>query len=344
MPRIVTRIVTRTASLAAITALSALLTIGLAQPKAFAGATFINNGGAGESGGTVTVTASGGTSTTTISTTSTSSTTGSTTSTQSQNGWSAPTGCSSASAYSGSLAGASAYLGSTIAGNPNAQGTLIEATCAQESELSQYGTPLDTTCIGLGNLIGECMGFFWYQTSTSTQTTTTQVIKTIQINQIVGSASSQMSPSPPTIGTAPTPQGIVNLATWLWVVAQPPISTTSSAQGVSVTAVATPTSITWNMGDGNQITCPYPGWTYNPNLSWSMQQQTANEDGQACFYTYTSPGNYSITATVNWSVTYTVSGAPTPCGQSMCTLPAIAVSSSKPLNVYQIESIVTQGG
>lgn len=69
----------------------------------------------------------------------------------------------------------------------------------------------------------------------------------------------------PAIAANPVGDQLVNLATWLWLSSGwGPVSATASVPGVSVTAVATPRSVVWSMGDGHTVTCTGAGTPFHP--------------------------------------------------------------------------------
>jgi hypothetical protein len=140
----------------------------------------------------------------------------------------------------------------------------------------------------------------------------------------------------------PSGVSVVNLPTWLWIDAEAWHSQTVSATAgtVSVTAVATPRSVSWSMGDGTVVTCKGPGIAYDTTKS-SQAQVTDCEHT----YTTTSAGQpttdgkdngnaFTVTATVAWSVAWTVTGA---LGGG--ELPDLDTSTSSTLRVEQVESI-----
>ena len=135
---------------------------------------------------------------------------------------------------------------------------------------------------------------------------------------------------------------VVNLPTWLWIDGGiwHPFSVTASVGTVSATAVATPTSVTWTMGDGGMTTCDGPGTPY-------VAEQPSDQQSTTCHYTYlTSSGGqpsgdgnpnddaYNVVATIDWSVTWSVQGA---VGGG--DLPPLTTSSSRPVRVEQVESV-----
>lgn len=104
---------------------------------------------------------------------------------------------------------------------------------------------------------------------------------------------------------------VVNVPTWMWIdpAAWTPVSATASAGAVTVTATATPTSVMWDMGNGDVVTCAGPGTPYD---------STANADEQHsdCTYTYRQSsagrngGAFTMRVTMTWGVTWSVVGAP----------------------------------
>lgn len=105
----------------------------------------------------------------------------------------------------------------------------------------------------------------------------------------------------PHVHTAPAGRTYVQLTTGLWVdpgdyatLVSPPATIT----GETVTATATPRSVTWNMGEGT-VVCTGPG----------------SRDGTGCGYTYTHSsadrpgGTYTISATITWALTWACQGA-----------------------------------
>ncbi|MFB9319251.1 hypothetical protein [Cryptosporangium minutisporangium] len=119
----------------------------------------------------------------------------------------------------------------------------------------------------------------------------------------------------PEIGIAPGPAdegftGLVGLPVWLWTAVKPetwgPFTATAAVPGLTVTATATATRITWNMGDGRQVVCDDPGTPYAASFG--------NAASPTCGYRYarssrSAPrGVYTITGTTNWVVNWAGGG------------------------------------
>ncbi len=146
----------------------------------------------------------------------------------------------------------------------------------------------------------------------------------------------------PTISFNPPTNAVVNLPTWLWIDAAlwHPYAVSATVGAVTATATATPTSVTWNLGDGDALNCDGPGTAYQTDLPSSAQET-------ACSYTYpttsqgqpASDGNpddgaFRVTATVAWQVAWTAQGAP-----GGGNLPSLTTTSAASLRVEQVQSV-----
>ncbi|NUT53521.1 MAG: hypothetical protein HOV94_40470 [Saccharothrix sp.] len=110
------------------------------------------------------------------------------------------------------------------------------------------------------------------------------------------------------IAASPTGDQLVNLPTWLWLSGGwKEVSAVASVPGVSVTATARPTSVSWSMGDGSTVTCTGAGTPYkagtdpkapSPDCGHVYRRSSASQPGQA----------YPVTATVRWTVTWSGAG------------------------------------
>jgi hypothetical protein len=140
----------------------------------------------------------------------------------------------------------------------------------------------------------------------------------------------------PQIATSPSSGAgaIVNLPTWLWIDSAQwsTVTATAAVDGFSVTATASPTAVTWSMGDGKSVTCNGPGTAYNPGLPDSAQRTT-------CSYSYAKSSasqpndRYTITASVQWQTTWQASDGTS--GQ----LDTISRSSVTDLTVREIQAV-----
>jgi hypothetical protein len=145
----------------------------------------------------------------------------------------------------------------------------------------------------------------------------------------------------------PVGASVVNLPTWLWIDSSlwHPLSVSATAGLVSATAVATPVSVTWSMGDGGVTTCGGPGQPF------PVAQSDAQQSSQ-CTYTYrtssagqSSPdgapdeGAFPVRATVTWAVSWSAQGA---AGGG--ALPTMYTSTLVRVRVVQVESINSEDG
>jgi hypothetical protein len=127
--------------------------------------------------------------------------------------------------------------------------------------------------------------------------------------QLAEQADQELRLPTPSIELSPSGQQLVNLPTWLslgsgsWG-AQ---SASAAVPGVTVTATATPQSVSWSLGDGHTVTCDGPGTSYTASENPGAPSPT-------CGFTYrtSSAGQvgamFTATATVRWSVIWAGAG------------------------------------
>jgi hypothetical protein len=153
-------------------------------------------------------------------------------------------------------------------------------------------------------------------------------------------AASQLALDSPRIATSP-PTGteqLVRLPTWLWI---DPASwqaqhATASVPGVSVTANATPTTVTWTLGDGTTLTCRGPGTAYSagadpaaasPDCGHTYMRSSADQPG----------GAFAVTATVTWGITWAGGG-------QTGALPALQTQAITTLRVVESRTVIVANG
>jgi hypothetical protein len=148
-------------------------------------------------------------------------------------------------------------------------------------------------------------------------------------------ARSQLRLPSPKIASNPAGTQLVTLPTWLWLDrgswgAQ---SATASVPGVSVTAVATPTSASWSMGDGTDLTCAGPGTPFptggdpaasSPDCGHTYHRSSASAPGQ----------QFPATATVQWTVAWSGAGA-------SGTFPDMTTSATAAFRVAEAQALGT---
>lgn len=110
----------------------------------------------------------------------------------------------------------------------------------------------------------------------------------------------------PHIGSAPCTgqdcMGAVGVPVWLWTQPWPTPTATATIRGVSITATAHITKVTWSMGDGQSVTCdsrgtPFDtayGFTDSPDCGYRYQHTSADQPDM----------RYPVTATATWRVTW----------------------------------------
>ncbi len=136
---------------------------------------------------------------------------------------------------------------------------------------------------------------------------------------------------------------LVGVPTWLWVTNFEPLSVTAAVPGTTADLVATPVSVSFDMGDGRsplvmgvgpQFACQAPGTPYDIS-------QPAAGQRSACTYTYerSSAGRASQEFTVTATMSYSLAWA-ADTGQKG-TLPTLTRSSTFPLRVAEAQALVT---
>ncbi|HJT04933.1 MAG TPA: hypothetical protein VJ757_15095 [Pseudonocardiaceae bacterium] len=153
--------------------------------------------------------------------------------------------------------------------------------------------------------------------------------------QLAEQARSQLLLPSPRIEANPVGEQLVNLPTWLWLDSASwwPRSATALVPGVSVTAVARPTSVSWSMGDGTSVVCRGQGTPFppggnpsaaSPDCGHTYHISSASQSGQA----------FPVTATVHWSVTWWGAG-------QRGTFPDLTTSASTQFRVAEAQALGT---
>lgn len=132
---------------------------------------------------------------------------------------------------------------------------------------------------------------------------------------------------------------LVNLPVWLAIApgSWQPTSATATDGGVTATTTATPSKVTWNMGDGNVVSCNGPGVVYDRNRRDVDQHSD-------CTYTYRNgsagrPNNaFTVTATLEWRVTWNATGLPAGA-PATGTLGAITRTSTASIRVGEVQAL-----
>ena len=194
----------------------------------------------------------------------------------------------------------------------------------------QRGAWYDATCVGMAGTGG---GLVWLPVGATGAGTPPPPPPVVLARQ----ARNQLQLSGPRIDANPSPQReqLTFLPTWLWVTGWVPVSATAAVPGESVSATATPTRVSWSMGDGTTVVCRGSGTPYRAG----DDPRAASPD---CGHTYRSSsagqpgGAYPVTATVTWSVTWTGGG-------QAGALPALTTTSGAAFRVAESQALNTDG-
>ncbi len=153
--------------------------------------------------------------------------------------------------------------------------------------------------------------------------------------ELAQQAWSQLRLPSPVIGSSPAGTQLVQLPTWLWLnrAMWRPQSATASVPGVSVTATATPTSVSWVMGDGSTVSCagtgtPFPAHgdprAASPDCGHTYQRSSASAPGE----------RFPAMATVSWRITWSGAGA-------SGTFPDLTTSATASFRVAEAQALGT---
>lgn len=149
--------------------------------------------------------------------------------------------------------------------------------------------------------------------------------------QVARSLLAQVQLEPIEIGLAPKgadAMALVGMPVWLWV--DDPGRTTWGPASISaggMTLTAQVESVVWDMGDGKKVSC-------GKGTEW--KRGMGGGESPTCGHVYIRQGEYTVTATTHWVARW--SGY----GQSG-SIPVL-MSSSRPLDVGELQVIVTRGG
>lgn len=158
-------------------------------------------------------------------------------------------------------------------------------------------------------------------------------------SQVALDALASVQIAPPAIRTSPSESGrlYVQVPTWLWLDSTwwQTYEATANTGRVWSTVRATPVATTWELGDGQSVSCRGPGTPWRPGSS---------EDASLCTHSYRSSsatrpgGTFNLEATVTLEVSWTSNAT------GGGTLPAITRSSTLDVEVGEIQAIGTRGG
>lgn len=154
---------------------------------------------------------------------------------------------------------------------------------------------------------------------------------------LAAQALSKLTLPTPVIQSSPgngVPQ-TVELPTWAWLPRNQwaSLSATASVPGESVTATATPLSVTWSWGDTTSTVCHGPGTAFVKGVS---EPASASPD---CGHTYrqtsarASNQQFAVTAVLAWSVVWSGGG-------QAGIFPNLTTTATAHWTVRQIQSLI----
>lgn len=132
-----------------------------------------------------------------------------------------------------------------------------------------------------------------------------------------------------------TSRQVTGLPSWLWLArrAWAPVSVSAKAPGVTVTAVATPGSVVWDMGDGSApLVCMGPG---TPFVDGDDPGASSPDCGHDFLHSSAaSPGGvFSVTVSEHWSVRWSGAGR-------HGVFPDLVTSTVLPVRVVEVQTLV----
>jgi hypothetical protein len=138
-------------------------------------------------------------------------------------------------------------------------------------------------------------------------------------------------------GTAPYRRTWVGIPVWLWANNPEPLNygpytETATLGGVTVTATAKVSSVTWSSGDGQKVTCA----AGTPFDAAEMKDKAA-QDSPTCGFRYqktSGDGTFTVTATSHWTVSWTGGG-------TEGTIAVRDTSSTATVRVGELQSVNT---
>ncbi|AQX16427.1 MULTISPECIES: hypothetical protein [Tessaracoccus] len=129
--------------------------------------------------------------------------------------------------------------------------------------------------------------------------------------------------------------GYVGWHMWLWAKSPSdrqwgPVEARASDSGISVSLSARVAEVTWDMGNGEGVTC-------QRGTAWSeaRTQGGRNVASPDCGYVYAEDGRYTVTATSDWAVDWSAAGY-------TGTLP-LTLSRSADVIVGELQSVAVGG-
>ncbi|MBB5493418.1 MULTISPECIES: hypothetical protein [Nocardiopsis] len=158
-----------------------------------------------------------------------------------------------------------------------------------------------------------------------------EAVPQVDYEALAYEARASLSLGTPGISMSPSADApiLVRVPVWLWVDDWDAQSATASVPGGSVTVTATPSALSWDMGDGTTVECEGPGTAYTSRV------HDPAEESPDCGHTYTSRGDREVAASMAWSIEWSSTSGE---GGS---LPDLVTTSSVSVRVVESSGVVT---
>jgi hypothetical protein len=159
----------------------------------------------------------------------------------------------------------------------------------------------------------------------------------VALDTITARAVASMTIPKPVIAANPslTAPQMVHVPVWWWT--EPSLwqthTATATAGGLSITARATPHSITWDAGDGTTTVCNGPGTPWKPDTDPALPSPD-------CGHTYTTTsqrnpgGTFTLRAVATWDINWSGGGM-------SGTLPPITTTTTINVTVTELRAVIT---
>lgn len=214
-------------------------------------------------------------------------------------------------------------------GSDGSDGTAPETPPQPETEPGDENDstePVEAEC-EVGDNTALC------STTASTSTAGGEEAEEVDVEAVAYEARASLSIAEPQVEMSPSADApvLVQVPVWMWIPSDDwdSESATASVPGGSVTVTATPSSVSWDMGDGTTVECDGPGTAYNPGV------HDPSEPSPDCGHTYTSTGEREVVAQISWEVEWTSTD------DEGGTLPALTTESSAQVRVIESSGVVT---
>lgn len=120
---------------------------------------------------------------------------------------------------------------------------------------------------------------------------------------------------------------IVHFPTWLWTGGWDSMTAAATAADVTATVVATPVSVTWDMGDGHSLRCDGPGIAYDVGIPESSQSSP-------CTYSYAAAATFAVDVTISWHLEWSSPG------NGGGDLGLVSRTATLPIQVLQLDTVI----